>query len=88
MGLRWLTIEMKSKINAIYLSLGLMVLAFGCREPKEEVKEVKYQQPKEAVRLPVQMIKSPDGTLYFPENIHRPKSDGDSVVMVYPSDQK
>lgn len=55
---------------------------------QQEKQSVKAPEVKAVAELPLQMIKSPDGTLYFPENIHRPKSDRDSLVTVYPSDLK
>lgn len=60
----------------------------GCNEKKEEVKEYRYEKPKQEESIPVKMIKSPDGNLYFPSNIHRPKSNRDSVVWVSSSDLK
>jgi len=79
---------MNLKPSIITASFLMMLTFSGCNEAKEESKEPKLEKPKETLELPVQMIKSPDGSYYFPENIHRPKSDKDSLVWVKPSDLK
>jgi hypothetical protein len=76
---------MNIRSTKVYQTLLLSALLCSCQQPKEEPKQVPV---KEVIEYPTEMIKSPDGNYYFPDNIHRPKSDNDSLVLVYPSDLK
>jgi hypothetical protein len=62
-----------------------ILIIFSCTEQPIQKEKPKLEEPQE---MPTQLIKSPDGNYYFPESIHRPKSDQDSLVTVYPSDLK
>ena len=77
--------------RTLYIALIAITSLASCQEKKEETTQTDNTQPQvqkvqKVYEVPVEMIKSPDGQVYFPENIHRPKSDRDSVVWVKPSD--
>lgn len=80
---------MNLKFYTVLLPAALSLILLSCTHQQEEQKQ-KVKQPEitETREMPVEMIKSPDGNYYFPNNIHRPKSDKDSLVTVYPSDLK
>lgn len=82
--------------RTLYIAMIAITSLSSCQEKKEETTQTDNTQPQvqkvqkvqKVYEVPVEMIKSPDGQVYFPENIHRPKSDRDSVVWVKPSDLK
>ena len=79
---------MKKLTSTITVSIFLIGALASCKGQNKEESTVSQVPPAKSQELPVQMIKSPDGHLYFPDNYHRPRSDKDSLVMVYPSDIK
>ncbi|MEJ7557088.1 MAG: hypothetical protein WKF66_02195 [Pedobacter sp.] len=79
--------------RTLYIALFAITSLSSCQEKNKETTQTDNIQPQaqkvqQVYEVPVEMIKSPNGQVYFPENIHRPKSDRDSVVWVKPSDLK
>lgn len=79
--------------RTLYIASIAILSLTSCQEKKEDTTQTNNTQPQpqkvqQVYEVPVEMIKSPDGQVYFPENIHRPKTDSDSVKWVKPSDFK
>lgn len=77
---------MNIKLTSISSLLFTASVLVSCEQKKDTPIQTDPVKPKETVELPVQMIKSPDGHYYFPNNYMRPKSDRDTLVWVKPSE--
>lgn len=69
----------------LIFAIPICVLITSCEaENKNEIDQPNQNlsPPERVLSLPVKMIQSPNGTLFFEENIHMPRSTKDVNVIV------